>query len=360
MSNFFEENKARLSEFSRVSKTVGARADYVQGGGGNTSVKLDGGLMAIKASGFCLKDIEVDKAYAVLDYEALRKFYFESNPSDFEDVEKAGSTKAKEVTKTIEGLAALRPSVEAGFHSVLDTYVAHSHSVYANLAACSVECTEMVKKALAGADYTWGEVPYTDPGARLTFSIRDELARVEKETGKRPNVIFMRNHGLIAHADDPDTCLKIHEDVNNRVAEAFGITGTSFPKVGLKKTECGLVEADCDFLKEMLSSGEFDEKFFLETPLYPDQMVFLIGAFGFGDGKPEEGQCLADPKTGRLVFNMDEGKAQVIAETITAVTFIAHTIRKNGLTLSTMGEAAKKFIANWESDKYRKSLAGKK
>ena len=66
MSNFFEENKARLSEFSRVSKTVGARADYVQGGGGNTSVKLDGGLMAIKASGFCLKDIEVDKAYAVL------------------------------------------------------------------------------------------------------------------------------------------------------------------------------------------------------------------------------------------------------------------------------------------------------
>ena len=89
-------------------------------------------------------------------------------------------------------------------------------------------------------------------------------------------------------------------------------------------------------------------------------MVFLIGAFGFGDGKPEEGQCLADPKTGRLVFNMDEGKAQVIAETITAVTFIAHTIRKNGLTLSTMGEAAKKFIANWESEKYRKSLAGKK
>ena len=32
----------------------------------------------------------------------------------------------------------------------------------------------------------------------------------------------------------------------------------------------------------------------------------------------------------------------------------------NGKTLSTMGEAAKKFIANWESEKYRKSLAGKK
>ena len=35
---FFEENAKLLQEFSRVSKTAGARADYVQGGGGNTSV----------------------------------------------------------------------------------------------------------------------------------------------------------------------------------------------------------------------------------------------------------------------------------------------------------------------------------
>ena len=359
MSNFFENNRTVLSEFSRVSKTVGARADYVQGGGGNTSAKLEGGLMAIKASGFCLKDIEPDKAYAVLNYEALRKFYYGSNPADFEDVEKAGSTKAKEETQTIEGLAALRPSVEAGFHSILDTYVAHSHSVYANLAACAVECNDIVKKALDGAEYSWGSVVYTDPGARLTFSIRDEIARVEKETGKRPAAIFMQNHGLIAHSDDPDECLKIHKDVNDRIAAAFGLTGDSFPSCTVREIEGGMAEADAPFLAEMLKSGAFDEKFFLETPLYPDQMVFLIGSFNFGEGTPEADCCLADPNTGRVVFNMPVSKAQVIVETLTAVVFIAHTIRKNGYTLSTMGEAAKKFIANWESEKYRKSLAGK-
>ncbi len=360
MGNFFEANRAKLENFSRVSKSVGGRNDYVQGGGGNTSVKLDGGLMAIKASGFCLKDIEIDKAYAVLDYEALRRFYFGSDPADFEDVEKAGSAQAKENTKSIEGLAALRPSVEAGFHSILDTYVAHSHSVYANLAACSVECAEIVEKALSGADYGWGMVPYTDPGARLTFSIRDELKRVEAETGRRPAAIFMQNHGLIAHSDDPDECLRIHEDVNNRVAAAFGLGGASFPHVGLKDLGNGILEADSPFLSEMLKSGEFDEKFFLETPLYPDQMVFLIGSFAFGSGEPEADHCLADPAAGRVLFRMDAGKAQVIAETLTAVVFIAHHIRANGRTLSTMGEAAKHFIANWESEKYRKSLAGKK
>ena len=76
--------------------------------------------------------------------------------------------------------------------------------------------------------------------------------------------------------------------------------------------------------------------------------------------KPEEGCCSADPATGRVVFNMPASKAQVIAETLTAVVFICRHIAASGYTLSTMGEAAKAFIANWESEKYRRSLAGKK
>ncbi len=359
MSNFFESNKKRLDEFTRISTSVGARADYVQGGGGNTSAKLDGGLMAIKASGYCLKDIRPDKAYAVLDYEALRRFYNDTDPAALVDVEKAGSEQAKANTKTVEGLAALRPSVEAGFHSILDTYVAHSHSVYANLAACSVELEAIAKDALADADYSWGWVSYVDPGARLTFSIRDEVRRVEKETGRRPAAIFMQNHGLIAHSDDPDECLRIHTDVNDRIARAFGIENGCFPKVGLKDVTGGLFEADCPFLTEQLFSGDFSEKFLLESPLYPDQLVFLTGTFSFGEGKPDAGMAVCNPKTGAVTFNMPAAKAQVIAETLTAVLFICRTIEKKGCTLSTMGEAAKAFIANWESEKYRKSLAGK-
>ena len=360
MSSFFELNKQALQNFARVSQSVGARADYVQGGGGNTSVKLAGGLMAIKASGYCLKDIRPDKAYAVLNYEALRAFYNGSQIADFDDVEKAGSGKAKESIVAIEGLDALRPSVEAGFHSLLDTYVAHSHSVYANLAACSRECLSIVGKALEGADYTWGFVPYTDPGARLTFSIRDELARVQKETGRRPAVIFMENHGLIAHSDDPDECLHIHTDVNARIAAAFGIAPDAFPAVSVKALDNGLVEADAPYLTEQLASGDYTEAFFLQQPLYPDQLVFLTGAFSMTKELPDEGCCAADPATGRVLFNMPAAKAQVIAETLTAVVFICRQIEKNGFTLSTMGEAAKAFIANWESEKYRRSLAGKR
>lgn len=360
MGNFFEDNRAALENFTRVSTAVGLRADYVQGGGGNTSVKLSGGLMAIKASGCCLKDIRPDAAYAVLDYEALRRFYYGANPGDFDDVEKAGSDCAKANTAAIDGLPAMRPSVEAGFHSILDAYVAHSHSVYANLCTCSGELADIAAGALQGADYGWGRAPYVDPGARLTFSIRDELRRVEAETGRRPAVLFMQNHGLIVHSDDPDQCLRIHTDVNDRIARAFGLENGCFPPVSLKDLGGGLWEADCPYLTEALASGEFTEKFLLESPLYPDQLVFLTGSFAFGNGDPAEGMALCDPATGAVRFNMPAAKAQVVAETLCCVVFIVKNIARKGYTLTTLGEKAKAFIANWESEKYRKAMAERK
>ena len=111
---------------------------------------------------------------------------------------------------------------------------------------------------------------------------------------------------------------------------------------------------------EELGDPALAEQFLLEQPLYPDQMVFLIGTFSMNKDVVEEGQCVANSKTGKVLMRMDAKKAQVLAETLTAVLFVISHIKAAGHPLSTMGEAAKNFIANWESEKYRKSLAGKK
>ena len=355
---FAEKNKEQLAAFARLSATLGARADYVQGGGGNTSVKLDGGKMAIKASGFRLSDITETSAYAVLDYEAIHRFYTENEPEDLADVEADGAACTKANTLQIEGIEPLRPSVEAGFHSILKTYVAHTHSVYANLACCAKECREIAEKAFADADYSWGHVPYTDPGANLTFAIRNELSRVKKETGRTPSVILMQNHGIIAHDDDADRCLAIHADANERLARAFGLSDGDFPAVKLR-AEGDLLVTDTPYLAEQLSGGRYPYKRLMTEPLYPDQMVFLADTLFEGEDEPAEGTCNLNENAGKVVFRMPEGKAQVIAETLTAVTFIMEHIREAGYELSTMGEAAQDFIANWESEKYRKSLSGK-
>lgn len=358
---FLVQHGPALEAFATMSRAVGARPDYVQGGGGNTSVKPGDGLMAIKASGFRLADIAPDAAYAVLDGAAVRSFYESHEESDFEDVEKAGSEAAKAATLAIEGLPALRPSVEAGFHSLLDRYVVHSHSVYANLVGCVEGAPALLAEALRDAPYAFGFVPYVDPGARLTFRIRDELARVAAATGRRPAVLLLQNHGPIVHHDDPDTCLAIHADLNRRLAATFGLHDGAFPAVGLSPVpgSDGVLRGDTPYLRDALRSGRYDRRFFLEQPLYPDQMVFLVGTFDVGPGDPDEGTCRADLSAGTVRYRMPAATARVVEETLTAVVFIAEHARAAGRTLSTMGEAARRFIANWESEKYRKSLAQK-
>ena len=86
-------------------------------------------------------------------------------------------------------------------------------------------------------------------------------------------------------------------------------------------------------------------------------MVFLAGAFAGGTGRPEEGRCLADPATGRILFAMPEARARVILETLAAVVFVADTVRRAGGTLVPMGAAAQNFIAGWESEKYRRTIS---
>ena len=356
---FFEEHHAAIASFVSMSQTLGSRADYVQGGGGNTSVKTGDGSMAIKASGFCLKDITEKNAYAVLNGDAIRRFYLENDPARFDDVESAGAACVKENSIPVEGMDSFRPSVEAGFHSILKTYVAHTHSVYANMATCSTACREIAKEALAGADYLYGWVDYTDPGARLTFAVRDEIRRVQSEQGKVPAVILMQNHGIIVHDDDADTCVRIHADANERLAGAFGVSGNDFPPVSVRETENGMYEADVPFLREQLKDCEWSYDFLMKSPLYPDQMVFFADTFYMNEPDIREGTCSADTTTGRFILNTDRKKALVLTETLTAVLYVLSHIRSAGYRVSTMGADAQSFIAGWESEKYRKSLANR-
>ena len=340
MKNFIEKNKRNLTAFSEMSQTAGSRADYVQGGGGNTSVKLSGGLMAIKASGFCLSDITPDNAYALINLDGLQSFYRNNKPENLADIEKEGAACTKENTVVLDGMNPLRPSVEAGFHSILKKFVCHTHSVYANLCCCSHEMNEIAEKAFADASYSWGSVPYTDPGANLTFAIQAELGRVKEKTGKQPAVILMQNHGIIVHGDDEKEVLRIHADANERLAK-------------------DLFVADVPYMTEILKSGKYPAQTLLDSPLYPDQMVFLIGSLFENKTDLSDGECSIDSATGVLTLKMNEKKALTITETITAVLFISEHIAKSGYCLSSMGEAAKNFIANWESEKYRKSLTVK-
>jgi len=371
--NFFEKNKETLKNYVRLSVEPGSRVDYVQGGGGNTSCKFDDKLMAIKASGFRLSQVKENDAYAVLDYASIVDFYKNTDITTLSDIEKSGSDVAKNSIQKIEGLPELRPSVEAGFHSLLAKYVLHTHPVYANLATCCSTGPDIAAKALAKCDYSYGYVPYINPGANLTFTISAEQDRVLAATGKKPAAIFMQNHGLIATSDNLDECLKIHAEVNNLVASQFGISEKDFPKVSIEEvdnTEGSQAEnlfiSNTPWLKNKITNTKYDMDYFCVNALYPDQLVFLNGNMTIVDTElPLDGQewaknkCTIYRKTGDIIYSCLKGEASTIEETLTAVIFITSTIESKGYSVCTMSESGKDFIANWEGEKYRKSIAEK-
>ena len=352
LSDFLEKNGNLLDELIVMSSNAADRIDYIQGGGGNTSVKLNDGLMAIKASGFSMGQMNRENAYAVLDVDRIREFYLKSEISDFDDVEKAGSEKTKESVVAVEGLTQLRPSVEAGFHSVLDKFVLHTHSVYANFLSCTKEGESLLDNVFKDADYGYGWVPYVDPGATLTYTIMDVCEKVEKNQGKKAKILIMENHGIISHGASREEAEKLHEDANKRLAKYFNSTFEDFPEIKISKDNESWLSAT-PWLKEMLATGEYSPDFFMNKSLYPDQLVFLwenLVEVG------EKGKAVINLKTGDVTYNTNYEEAIVIEKTLCCVIFIIQHIGKKGLTLKVMNEENRGFILGWESEAYRKSL----
>ncbi len=105
--------KNTIKDLIEISQYAGDRADYTQGGGGNTSVKnFDNGLMLIKASGYRLVDINETTAFVAVDKNKIENYYNSVDLSVEKDYEKESAEVSKTSVIAIDGMATLRPSVE--------------------------------------------------------------------------------------------------------------------------------------------------------------------------------------------------------------------------------------------------------
>ena len=88
-------------------------------------------------------------------------------------------------------------------------------------------------------------------------------------------------------------------------------------------------------------------------------MVFFKGTL-LPDGEAlKDNSCVLDVSSGIVTYRMKESQAQVLEETLCAVIFIHELLKEKGLHIQYMGQEARSFIDNWESEKYRKSLSQK-
>jgi len=337
----------------RISQAVGNKPEFVQGGGGNTSVKFDEKLMAVKASGFKLNQISLKEGFVIVDYNMIKNYFENINLDNDRDYEKeSGEFLRKSVIET-ENLQKLRPSVETGFHSILKKYVIHTHSVYTNILCCSKEGRDLINDIFNSEKncITW--VPYVNPGFELTIKIKEVIRECIDKKGCFPEAIFMENHGLIVNSDDIEECLNIHEKINFIIRRYFNIEN-NYPNIKIEKYNNNLYKSRTKFLNNYFGNKNiFDKTFFDKFTLYPDQLVYLNNSLATEElGK----NPVLEIRKGELIYNTDYGTSMTIEETLLSVIYIIDIVKKLGLNLKVMTDSQKAFINGWESEKYRKSM----
>jgi rhamnose utilization protein RhaD (predicted bifunctional aldolase and dehydrogenase) len=207
-----------MKDFFHASHVLGSSPVFVQGGGGNTSVKI-GYKMFVKASGFRLASVAPRHGYTCCVHKPIRSFLDKANHEASEgDRALNALIDAHTLPDYHFGLA----SIETGLHAVIPSeHVYHTHSVYANIFNCMAGGHHHLERMFLKPSKSIPTplpimfVPYMNPG----YELARYLARQVSVKGSLPSLIFLQNHGLITHHDSPHAALGLMKTANRRIAE---------------------------------------------------------------------------------------------------------------------------------------------
>ena len=287
---------------ARAARAAGSRPDLTQGGGGNVSVKIGAERMLVKASGVQLKDVTPAAGYALVNYGNIKRRIF-SGPGGEGEFSDYICAQALEV----KGVPGAKPSIETGFHALLNTVVIHTHSVYANILNMSAEGHELGRRLFPNAEF----IPYRAPGPQLCAAIG------ERAVPRGPQVFFLANHGLVAAHAGVDGALELNERVNETIKLRLRL-----PAYPVTLAAGGLTPHNAGAL------ARYGKEFLLSRVLSPDQALYC---------SPEA---------------LEGGAGQAVNEVLTALFYILDCIKAAGLTpkFLTPGEVA--YFDSMKSGRY--------
>lgn len=326
-----------LQELKDLSAALGGDRSLVQGPGGNTSIKDDGGRMWIKASGTWLRQAEEKPIFVPLRHAAVMQAI------------EAGEEALPPEAILPGGLDGLRPSVETSLHALLPhRVVAHSHAVNTIAMAVQSNAEALLAERLAGLN--WAFVPYCRPGLPLTQSVAEVVQQ------RRPDVLLLGNHGLVVGAESGEAAIALTYEVERRLARearpAPARPGDDLP-VGIE----GNWRLPADGVSHAVAFDDGALKVARGGSLYPDHVVFLGHAIAVSDAPDTLADVPACVVPGEGVLLRDDlpAAADWMVHALSEVTTrLGPDDRLRYLTLDEEAE-----LLNWDAEKYRQALSRK-
>jgi rhamnose utilization protein RhaD (predicted bifunctional aldolase and dehydrogenase) len=285
-----------MEDFIKASNEIGQNSIYIQGSGGNSSIKI-GERLYIKASGYKMREMTIHSGIACCSYQDIKSFLDKKkrfNSSEEEVFLKQVNSSI--IQKETFGL----PSMETGMHAIIPSkYVFHLHSVYANIFNCMKYGSRYIKKIVKES---FLYMPYLNPGYALAFKL--------KQVKKLDRLIFLKNHGIIVHGDNLEDCLfaiqKLHKDIEDFLKNSQIFTPFIVKKVNDIK----------------------------DNHLFPDSVVF----------------------SNVEINELNSSQREVYYEISSAGIYIEQMIKKMGNSICYLQKKDIEYIANMQQEKHRLSI----
>lgn len=305
---------------------LGKSTQYVQGAGGNLSIK-SGNTIWIKASGTRLRDAAKCNIFIPMNLMETKKAVLETE-----------NLQACCIDIESNNLQNLRPSIETAIHSLLpQRHVAHVHALGSIATAISGDAENLVANLSINALKVF--IPYAKPGIPLANLILDSIS--EFNIDSQANIlILLGNHGLIVATKDSKTATDLIVEIESKLNLDVHI-----PLI-MGLSEDGWTEV---FPAKTVSPAKAE--LLLGGPLTPDEIVFL-GERPFVKWENRRSDSKVAVKFDGSIWAVSD-LSQDALEILESFVNIAHLYNYENEVSYLSSENVEELL-NWDAEKWRK------
>ncbi len=352
-----------LDAFVSISRYAGERFDLVQAGGGNSSVKLDDGTMLIKASGYLLSDVEKNTGYSTVNTQYIASIVKNAQLLGLNDKREREALTASLVIKaTCDG--ASRPSIETLLHSFLLKYTLHTHPIVVNMIVMQKNWRELLQNIFHDDEIAL--VEYQTPGIELALALHNKI----KACKVIPNIIFLKNHGLIISSSNAEKIETYTEYVIEKIEKYLQLNMHKYKIVSKISKMINKIDHQNNiayFTEDICinESLKTNKQLFFMPPFCPDILVYCgVNAVEILD--LENTKSILEYKIQHFVLPkiiIYRNQLFIIAKNIKKAKEIEDVLKFHVITLNNMYSNVDfletdeiTYLANWEAEKYRQKL----
>jgi len=337
-----------LSGFIKESKYAGMREDLVQAGGGNSSYKPSATRMYIKASGYQMTEVSEKDGFVIINPKVIRDYFLNVGSSDSVTEEVGKDVLARAV------VAGSKPSIETFLHAVSGTYTLHTHPTVVNILTCRKDGMDVLKEMFPQALM----IPYAKPGIDLAKA----YFKAYRESGRRSDIVFLQNHGLVVSADTAEEVISRTEYVTGAIEELLHMDKTDCHNATdiwrLFPEKVVWLVNDRNVIGTYRNIGNWYASF------CPDCVVFLgkkfldikeIQAREVENFRRQYGEPSVVTYHGSIYIIADSVKKAREIESV--LSFSAQVMAANhGMDCNLLSDEQQNELLNWDAEKYRKNV----